>query len=204
MSLWHHLWDYLVLGDLARATRDILAEALRWPDTRLQSRQQRALVNTLTHLGDVREGFAVSLRTSDVESMDEMRQLVTQVLFDWESIRKALGVDLAPQQEVHLVRMQLMAFAHSYLTMALMPRLPHHQVTFPHNRPTYADIPVPRRPAQLLERIEELERVISDVEMEPVGRIPHDPMRRTYGFFETSAWLVAYHVRLFGGRAPGL
>jgi hypothetical protein len=29
----------------------------------------------------------------------------------------------------------------------------------------------------------------------PIAAVEREPLRRTYGFFETSAWLVSQHVR---------
>ena len=62
-------------------------------------------------------------------------------------------------------------------------------------RPTYADIPVPRGPAELSERLTELERQLWRL---ATGRVPgrSDPaLRRTYGFFDAAEHLGE---RVFG------
>ena len=45
---------------------------------------------------------------------------------------------------------------------AFMPLVALAEVRFPSGRPTYADIPTPRGPAELVQRIEELERAVAD------------------------------------------
>jgi hypothetical protein len=67
-------------------------------------------------------------------------------------------------------------------------------VTYPKSSRTYADIPVPHTPGEVLARIEELEQVIWEAGERPIAAVEPDPLRRTYGFFETSAWLVSQHL----------
>ena len=70
--------------------------------------------------------------------------------------------------------------------LAFLPSLPDDAVRFPAGRRTYADIPVPRGPAELSERIDELER---ELWLTAVGHpAPRtDPaFRRTYGFFDAA------------------
>ena len=80
----------------------------------------------------------------------------------------------------------LAALGHARLVLAFLPRLPDDEVRFPAGRRTYADIPVPRGPAELSERIDELER---ELWLTAVGHpAPRtDPaFRRTYGFFDAA------------------
>ena len=80
----------------------------------------------------------------------------------------------------------LAALGHARLVLAFLPRLPEDEVRFPAGRRTYADIPVPRGPAELSERIDELER---ELWLTAVGHpAPRtDPgFRRTYGFFDAA------------------
>jgi hypothetical protein len=80
----------------------------------------------------------------------------------------------------------LAALGHARLVLAFLPRLPDDAVRFPAGRRTYADIPVPRGPAELSERIDELER---ELWLTAVGHpAPRtDPaFRRTYGFFDAA------------------
>ncbi len=186
--------DYHSLGRIAEATRALLAALLE--DQRLTPEQRRQLDTALSHLTDVREGFVLSLRTGQVADTSELEALVRHILFDWSWLEE-LGLELLPEEDIQLPHMQLLAFAHSYLTLALMPRLPRRRVTYPNPR-SYADIPVPRRPGEILARIEELEEVLTYLQDDDALRLSTGSFRRTYGFFETSAWLVRDHMRLFG------
>jgi hypothetical protein len=90
----------------------------------------------------------------------------------------------------------LAALAHARLVLAFLPRLPEWDVRFPVGRRSYADIAAPRGPAELADRILELERQLWRA---ATGRPfpPVDPgFRRTYGFFDTAERL--------GRRAFGL
>jgi hypothetical protein len=78
----------------------------------------------------------------------------------------------------------------------MLPRIPDEEVRFPAGRRTYADIPVPRGPAELSGRLDELERSLWRT---ATGRTPDpvDPVfRRAYGFFDAADRL--------GRRAFGL
>ncbi|MCZ7567743.1 MAG: hypothetical protein M5U01_03980 [Ardenticatenaceae bacterium] len=190
------LTDYAHMGHLAESTRALLALLL--DQGSLPPEQRDVLDETLLHLTDVREGLILSLR-ADAADARELQDLVRYTLgaLDWSWLQE-LGLELMPDETIYLPRLQLLAFAHSYLTLALMPRLPRRQITFPQPR-SYADIPVPRRPGEVLERIEELERVLIRVQIRAsTDSFTGDILRRTYGFFETSAWLVRDHLRLFG------
>jgi hypothetical protein len=45
-------------------------------------------------------------------------------------------------------------------------------------------------PSQTLERIEEIEQVLYQAGRVPLDELDFDAVRRTYAFFEASAWLV--------------
>lgn len=193
------LADYAYMGQLAESTRGLLATLLDRGD--LPPEQRDRLDEPLAHLTDVREGFLLSLRAEAVDP-GELREIVRYTLgtIDWRGWLEELGLELLEDETIYLPRLQLLAFAHSYLTLALLPRLPRRQITFPQPR-SYADIPVPRRPGEVLERIEELERVLTRVQARAsTGWFTGDVLRRTYGFFETSAWLVRDHLRMFRRR----
>jgi hypothetical protein len=72
------------------------------------------------------------------------------------------------------------------VVLALMPRLPDEAVRYPAGRRTYADIPVPRGPAELLERIEELERQLWRAASGDSPTPADQAFRRTYGFFDAA------------------
>ncbi len=200
MNVFDSLVEYLELGDVARNVRDSLAYRIVAPKVKLPEGTQQAFGHARSHLGNVREGFVVSLRTSDTTHPTELQKLVKAVLFDWEQAAELFGIEFAPDDQIELPHLQLLAFAHSYVAMGVLPTLPPDAVTFPQPRRTYADIHAPRTPGEVLERIEEMEAVVTEAESEPLEQIDRHRLRRTYGFFETSAWLVAVHAARFTRR----
>lgn len=80
----------------------------------------------------------------------------------------------------------LVRLAHARVVLAFLPRLPGHEVRYPSPLRTYADISVPRGPAELADRLVELERLLWQVATR--RRVSsHDPaVRRTYGFFDAA------------------
>lgn len=197
MDTFDSLVEYLELGDVAREMRDGLAYRMVAPSADLPDAIHKAFNHALSHLGHVREGFVVSLRTSDATHPAELRKLVRTILFEWERAEDVFGFPFAPDDRIESPRSQLLAFAHSYVTFGVIPQLPPDEVTFPQRRRSYADIHAPRSPGEVLERIEEMEAVVTEAETEPLERIDRSRLRRTYGFFEASAWLVAYHAARF-------
>jgi len=85
---------------------------------------------------------------------------------------------------------QLSALELARLIFALLPATPPSEVHYPAGRRTYADIAVPRRPAELVERIEELEGRLWHLATARRPRLADARYRRTYGFFDTAARLV--------------
>lgn len=201
------------LGRLARQTRRALRIALMTRGERLPGPVQRYLEGTLNHLGQVREGFAISLRTADCRSQSELQDLVEELLIDWQWMGR-LGIRWVPlDQPVQKPLAQVLAYAHARAALGALPRVPEAHVTFPALRRSYADISVPRTPGEVLERIDEIERVVAVTlqggaggesvrpgagreKEQPVRLLARDRpsfrarLRRAYGFFETSAWLV--------------
>jgi hypothetical protein len=193
-SLQDRLIEFFALGNIAQGTKEALWTYIQ-QQAPLVADQQGNLSLTLGHLDQVREGFQITLRTSHVTSLDELRYLVSRVWFDWDWLAEQ-GLMLLPDDQVYQVHQQAFAFAHTITALALLPQLPVDQITFP-GRPSYADIPVPRSPAEILNRIDELESVLFTSTVKPVEAVEPEPLRRTYGFFETSAWLVFDHLRIF-------
>lgn len=87
----------------------------------------------------------------------------------------------------------LAALQHARLVFALLPLTPAEDVHFPAGRRTYADITAPRRPAELADRIEELERSLWSVATRRAPRLTDANYRRTYGFFDTAARISGNH-----------
>jgi hypothetical protein len=177
------------LARIANFTRQTLAAKLQerksWPGPQPSGQ----LFPALEHLGEVREGFILSQRTSPSVSPSELRELVRRILLDWDWV-EAMNMSLAPGQQVDLVDQQLVAYNHALVALAVLPHLPPEAVTFPQRRPTYRDLAPPVLPGDLLTRIEELEQMIYQAEFKPVTSLDYGPFRRTYAFFEASSWLV--------------
>jgi hypothetical protein len=169
---------------------------------------------TLPHIEGVEAGFHGSLR-SEHAALPELRYLLSRVgalrvtpsrdaaearAADAEAraeqeTRAILGRPARPQ----LARAEpwdLAALAHARLVLAFLPRVPEADVRFPVGRRTYADIPAPRGPAELADRIVELEQQLWRAATGHPAP-PFDPgFRRTYGFFDAAERL--------GRRAFGL
>jgi hypothetical protein len=159
---------------------------------------------TLPHVEGVQAGFVGWLR-SDAAGLAELRYLLDRVGSmrvegpTSEAERRAAiaetaaELDLAtrtgrrPAAALRLAEpWNLAALAHARLVLATLPRIPDEEVRFPAGRRTYADIPVPRGPAELSDRLEELERSLWRT---AAGRRPdpRDPaFRRAYGFFDAA------------------
>ncbi|MFL5679080.1 MAG: hypothetical protein ACJ77B_00595 [Chloroflexota bacterium] len=156
---------------------------------------------TLPHLEGVQSGFHGWLR-SDAADAAELRFLLQQVAAlrvapaETEAERRAAAAEMLMELRLADGRPRpsltgiepwhLAALSHARVVLALVPKLPEEDVRFPAGRRTYADIPTPRGPAELSERIAELERELwKAVTGRPGSRV--DPaFRRTYGFFDTA------------------
>jgi len=187
---------------LARRTREVLDAALgdgSLPDGGAEYLSDR----TLPHVEGVRNGFLGWVR-SEMADLAELRYLLGQagaVRVDPaanNAERRAAEAEatiertLAARSGRPGIRLHapepwnLAALAHARLVLAMLPRIPDDEVRFPAGRRTYADIPVPRGPAELSGRLDELERSLWRT---ATGRRP-DPVdpafRRAYGFFDAA------------------
>lgn len=210
------LFDFVAIGELADTTKQLIALNLHFPveegstSSGLEQVEQIVWQQARDYLGAVREGFVLSIRTADVTSRNELGYLLERVLLDWKQFSEELGLDeedsdaSTPAQEVQHIRNQLLAFGMAAIAIGALPRMPKETITFPHSYsrpPTYADIPVPATPAQMLERIEELEKMIWQMtayNLPELVQRRYGEVRRTYGFFESSAWLAQKESRRFG------
>jgi hypothetical protein len=181
------------LAEVVRSTHETLGQVVHDPRQRLSTEQQYLLSDTLEHIGDVREGFVLSQRASPRIQTSELRRLVQHVLLDWGWL-EALGLSTAAGGQVELIGVQLIAYRHALVAMGLLPHLPAQVITFPQPYPTYSDVPVPAMPSQTLERIEEIEGVLYQAGRVPLDELDFDAVRRTYAFFEASAWLVDHYL----------
>ncbi|HEY7130794.1 MAG TPA: hypothetical protein VH440_01020 [Candidatus Limnocylindrales bacterium] len=187
---------------LARRTRELLDAALG--DGELPAGGADYLADrTLPHLENVQAGFVGWLR-SEAAGIDELRYLLGRVAAIRVDAPVSEGERLAAEAEIaaELVLAtrtgrrpaalripqpwSLAALAHARVVLAMLPRLADDEVRYPAGRRTYADIAVPRGPAELSDRLEELERSLWQT---ATGRRPDpkDPaFRRSYGFFDAA------------------
>jgi hypothetical protein len=203
--------DHLL--QLVRRTRELL-DAVASDGTLPAGGADYLADTTLPHIEGVEAGFQGTLR-SEHAGLPELRYLLSQVgalrvspARDAAEERAATAEARAeadaeqlfrPARQPRLQRAEpwnLAALAHARLVLALLPQVPEADVRYPVGRRTYADIPTPRGPAELADRIIELERQLWRA---ATGRTPapSDPaFRRTYGFFDAAERL--------GRRAFGL
>jgi hypothetical protein len=197
---------------LAKRTRELLDAAVG--EGELPSGGADYLADrTLPHVESVQAGFIGWLR-SDAAGVDELRYLLRRVASlrvegpASDAERRAADAEAAAEQVFAgrdgrgplTLRVaepwSLAALAHARVVLAMLPRLASDDVRYPAGRRTYADIAVPRGPAELSDRLEELERSLWRTAS---GRRPDpgDPaFRRSYGFFDAADRL--------GRRAFGL
>lgn len=185
-------------GLMVRA-RDVLEQVIR--DQALSADAAAFLAGTvLPHVELVEEGFRVSLRAGAADAA-ELRWLVSSAgvgatVPEGPAERRAARLERAVERRVvrprlrRLVGGELTAITHARLVFALLPQLPREVARWPlpWPRPDYRDVEPPRRPSEVARRIEELER---QVWWTAAGRpaVGHPAYRRTFGFFDTAAWL---------------
>jgi hypothetical protein len=170
------------LLSLVRGTRELLdavVEAGRLPAGGADFLAER----TLPHLDDVQAGFQGWLR-SDAAGLAELRHLLLQ----FGAMRVEDTSDVVEQRASlrGVDARDLVALAHARLVLAFLPRIPDELVRFPAGRRTYADIAVPRGPAELAERIVELERQLWRAAVGQSTPTLDPAFRRTYGFFDAA------------------
>lgn len=168
-----------------------LHEGMNRPNDEPPSAHRAALNRTLKDLTRTREGFMLALRASDVKIASELRDLIGN-LTDWSWLEE-IGLRWASDEPLERLSGQTLLYQHALIALGVLPRLPASAVTHP--RKTYSDVPVPSSPGQTLSRLEELEHTIWSACSEPVNALPAEALRRTYGFFEATTWLIANHMR---------
>ena len=222
------LYEFVRISEVTATTKQLLALNLhQTPRLGARCEPNRArsddpvehfvLQQARDFVGQVREGFVLSTRQQDGLSVAEMRYLLDRVLHDWSELSEEIGLgSTAPGQipgldaePLQRVRHQLLAFGMAVTALGYLPRTPSEEITFPYSYgkpPTYGDIPSPASPAELLQSIDEVERMIwkgmSLGWQELVNHHPGAP-RRTYGFFEANALLASREAERFGVKKPG-
>ncbi|RIK43230.1 MAG: hypothetical protein DCC55_06375 [Chloroflexi bacterium] len=218
------VYKFASIGELAETTTQMLSLGLQYK-TRLSGRapvsrqsglermEQIVLQQARDYLSEVREGFVLSVRTTRVESEAELHFLLERVLLDWKALSQELGLaSEGPEQEqtddaprrLERVRQQLLAYSMAAVALGYLPHLPAEQITFPYsysNPPTYSDILSPDSAGEMLWRIEELEQMLWQLmagDLQGLVERRYGALRRTYGFFETSALLANREAERFG------
>ncbi len=186
------------LADLFRRTRALL-DAVSATGSVPEGGTDVLATETLPHVEDIEEGFRIRLRAS-AAGLSELRELVRQAgLGSWEArdpaeeraalieaMRDMGRADREPEILPAPAR-RLAAIENACLVFALLPATPAHEVHYPAALRSYADISAPRTPAELCERIEEMERSLWAIATGHAPRLTDPPYRRTYGFFDTAA-----------------
>jgi hypothetical protein len=158
---------------------------------------------TLAHVEDMEAGFRVWLRASEVD-LAELRAMIARAGLllpaDPRNAAESRAALIERMQalsgaggEREITRppaRQLSALELARIVFALLPATPSDEVHYPLGRRSYADIAAPRGPAELVERIEELEGRLWHVASGRPLRLSDGRYRRTYGFFDTAARLV--------------
>jgi hypothetical protein len=178
------------LAIIALEANRVLYDGLQSPSIEPSAERRAVLNHILAHLTQMREGFMLALRTSDVAMASELRDLIAH-LMNWTWLNE-LGLRWTTEEPLERLGGQVILYQHALIALGILPRLPTNAVTYPHG--AYADIPIPATPGQTLTRLEELEKTIWAVSSEPVGAVSRGAVRRTYGFFEATTWLIANHL----------
>jgi hypothetical protein len=214
------IYDFASIGELAETTTQLLALDLQRGTAAIaadkrgagdQQVKQFVLQKARDYLSEVREGFMLSVRTGQATDRTELRFLLDRVLTDWHGLSEELGLDEAQARvsqeqasDLEQVRRQLLAFGMAAIALGQLPRLTAEQITFPYSygQPaTYADIDAPRSPGAMLQRIEEATQMLWQVmagDAKQLIKRRYGPLRRTYGFFESSALLASHEAVRFG------
>src|SRR3954465_13614318 len=185
------------MAALFQRTRDLLDAVSATNEVSDETTEVLAM-QTLPHVEDIEEGFRVWLRAGTVE-LAELRALVARAGVGAPASHGAAERRAALIETMHELALTahadivpaparaLAALEHARLVFALLPHTQDADVHFPAGRRTYADIAPPRRPSELAERIEEIERSLWSVATHHRPRLTDASYRRTYGFFDTAA-----------------
>ncbi len=189
--------DFDRMAAVFRRTRELLDVVSETDEVTAEATEVIA-TQTLPHVEDIEEGFRVWLRAGAVE-LGELRALIARAGVGEHELLNAAEQRAALVETMHELTLAahtailpapvnaLAALQHARLVFALLPQTASQDVHFPAGRRTYADISAPRRPSELAERIEELERSLWSVATRHRPRLTDAAYRRTYGFFDTAA-----------------
>ena len=119
-----------------------------------------------------------------------------------ENLVDAYGPELLDFSALYVrTRAILREHLRARLVMSSLPGVPPEATTYP-GPPGYRDIHPPRGPAELKDRLEEIERGLWEVATGvPRPHIYHGRYRRVYAYFEAGAWLALQQRPRPGGFA---
>jgi hypothetical protein len=182
---------------LALEANRALYDGLQTPDAEPSPERSKILNRILDELKPVREGFMLAIKASDIKLVSELHDMINY-LMDWAWLEE-LGLSWTAN-DTHIERLsgQVVLYNHAIIALGVLPRLPENVITYPYG--AYRDIPVPTTPGETLTRLQELESTIWKASQDPMSTVSRGAMRRTYGFFEATMWLVSNHF----GKALGL
>lgn len=189
------LFEVVYLSSICYTTKQLMMEYFAKGGKLTDEGVQYLSTSTLPHIDDMQEGFKWTLRATQAD-LDELRYLLRHAaLFDWNSpdteetsrSRKPIPPDLR----------KIQALQHARIVLGIMPKMPKSAVTYPYEK-SYSDIPAPSGPAELAERIDELERIVWETAMQKALERPNtNSYRRAYGFFDAAVWLAVQHMKMF-------
>lgn len=192
--------EIFYLSTLCHKTKQLLTEYLARGGKLPSEGVEYLATFTLSHIDDMQEGFKWTLRASEAD-LDELQYLVRQAdVFDWDGPDEET---LRPRKPISPELRKIQALQHAKVVLGMMPRMPRSAVTYPLQK-SYADIPAPKSPGELADRIDELERMIWETAMQrALEQLNTNSYRRAYGFFDAASWMAVQHIRLFGRNKSG-
>ena len=145
----------------------------------------------LMHVETVLEGLVLRARTGQFSS-EELRLLVRRAGIVAPARPGSADAIAAEREAAHgqpglraVDGRAMLAAGHARVVFSIIPSLPPEAVSWPRHHRSYADIPVPHSEGELLQRAEELARVVWRVAAGDERR--DEPLRRTLAFYEAGA-----------------
>ncbi len=141
--------------------------------------------STLTQIDAMRDGCRLLVR---VDRSGQWRACLRPA--DLTPVHQEAGYRVPPQLRM-VTGNDLATWRQAAAVFGSIPAMPGDAVTYPGPVRSYASIPVPRGPADALDRLEELERTIWGFAVPGQAQsYDPEPVRRTYAFFDAGYWLV--------------
>jgi hypothetical protein len=147
----------------------------------------------LSHVEAVLEGLVLLTRTGQFSS-EELRTLVRRAGIIAPARPGTADDRAAAQEAIHdrpglrtIDGRTMLAAGHARVVFSVIPSMPPEAISWPRRPRSYADISAPHSEAELLDRAEELARVVFRVAAGDARR--DEPLRRTLAFYEAGSRL---------------